>query len=166
VDAHLHPSPITLAQMCSTSLCEWNWNSYSFVHSKMQNWLISNQAKDMVYIYTNNKLLWKWHGANPIASNESDEDEVKHDPFEFHPDDEIPFSKTCRSNFFMISHALPMQGCLPSNSLNDTKTYSTMCTKLAQVSQNLSLLKLTLTTSTLVNNFWWWLPHNELTKVV
>ncbi len=28
-----------LAQVCSTSSCERNWNSYSFVHSKMQNCL-------------------------------------------------------------------------------------------------------------------------------
>jgi hypothetical protein len=30
---------------------------------------------------------------DPITSNESDEDEVKHDPFEFLHDDEIPFSR-------------------------------------------------------------------------
>jgi hypothetical protein len=32
-------------------------------------------------------------GENPITSNELDEDEVEHDPFEFHLNDEIPFSK-------------------------------------------------------------------------
>jgi hypothetical protein len=42
--------------------------------------------------------------------------------------------KTYRSNVFMISHTLPMQGCLPSNAFNDIKIGSTMCTKLAQVS--------------------------------
>jgi hypothetical protein len=41
----------------------------------------------------------------------------------------------CCSNVFMRSHAFPMQGCLPSNALNDINTGSTMCTKLAQVSQ-------------------------------
>jgi hypothetical protein len=46
-----------LAQVCFTSSCEQNWNSYSFVHNKMQNWLTLNHAKDLVYIYTNNKLL-------------------------------------------------------------------------------------------------------------
>ncbi len=31
---------------------------------------------------------------DPIALNESDEDEIKHDPLiEFHPNDEIPFSR-------------------------------------------------------------------------
>ncbi len=60
--------------------------------------------------------------------------------------------ETCHSNVFMISHTFPMQGCLPSNALNDTKTGSTMCTKLAQVSQNSFLLTLAQT--------------SELTKVV
>jgi hypothetical protein len=39
----------------------------------------------------------------------------------------------------MISHAFPIQGCLPSNALNDINIGSTMCTMLTQVSQNLSL---------------------------
>jgi hypothetical protein len=30
---------------------------------------------------------------DPIASNESNEDEVEHEPFEFLHDDEIPFSR-------------------------------------------------------------------------
>ncbi len=29
----------------------------------------------------------------PIASDESNEDEIKHDPFEFSLDDKIPFSR-------------------------------------------------------------------------
>jgi hypothetical protein len=33
----------------------------------MQNQLTSNQAKDLVYIYTNSKLLQKQHGVNPMA---------------------------------------------------------------------------------------------------
>ncbi len=31
---------------------------------------------------------------DPITSNESNEDEVEHDPFEFLHDDEIPFSRS------------------------------------------------------------------------
>jgi hypothetical protein len=46
-----------LAQVCSTSSCEQNWSSYSFVHNKVQNHLMSGQAIDLVYIYTNSKLL-------------------------------------------------------------------------------------------------------------
>jgi hypothetical protein len=61
--------------------------------------------------------------------------------------------KTGHSNVLKISHTLPMQGCLPSNALNDTKTNSTMCTKLAQVSQNWSLLMLARTALAFVNDF-------------
>ncbi len=32
-------------------------------------------------------------GENPITSDELNEDEVKHDPFEFPHDEEIPFSR-------------------------------------------------------------------------
>jgi hypothetical protein len=32
-------------------------------------------------------------GKDIIVSNEPDEDEVEHDPFEIHPDDDIPFSR-------------------------------------------------------------------------
>ncbi len=90
----------------------------------MQNWLTSNRAEYLVYIYTNNKLLRKQPSANPMAwyennmlskdlmsnvgesANESDsldkdlitldetnENEIKHDPFEFPHHDEIPFLK-------------------------------------------------------------------------
>jgi hypothetical protein len=46
-----------LTQMCFASSFERNWSSYSFVHSKMQNQFTSNQAKDLMYIYINSKLL-------------------------------------------------------------------------------------------------------------
>jgi hypothetical protein len=44
-------------QVCSTSLCEWNWNSYSFVHSKEWKQLKVELVKNLVYIYTNSKLF-------------------------------------------------------------------------------------------------------------
>jgi len=73
-----------------------------------------------MYIYINIKLLWEWLGTNPttwyeknmlskdlmpkankseslgkdpIVSYEFDEDEVKHDPFEFPNDNNILFSR-------------------------------------------------------------------------
>ncbi len=33
----------------------------------MKNQLTSNWAKDLVYIYTNSKLLWEWPSANPMV---------------------------------------------------------------------------------------------------
>ena len=46
-----------LALTCSASLCEHNWSMYSFVHNKSRNRLGTKKAKDLVYIYTNTRLL-------------------------------------------------------------------------------------------------------------
>ena len=63
----------------SSSLCEWNWNSYSFVHNKSRNRLQSKRAKNLVYVYTNSRLMAKgkdkdekkWYGDN-VDSEDSD----------------------------------------------------------------------------------------------
>jgi hypothetical protein len=46
-----------LAQVVSSSSCERNWSSYSFVHSKAWNRLLSSHAEDLVYVYTNSRVL-------------------------------------------------------------------------------------------------------------
>jgi hypothetical protein len=46
-----------LAQVVSSSLCERNWSSYSFMHSKAQNRLLSSRAEDLVYVYTNSRVF-------------------------------------------------------------------------------------------------------------
>jgi hypothetical protein len=46
-----------LAQVVSLPTCERNWSSYSFVHSKARNRLLSSCAKDLVYVYTNSRVL-------------------------------------------------------------------------------------------------------------
>jgi hypothetical protein len=46
-----------LIQVVSSSSCEWNWSSYSFVHSKARNRLLSSRAEDLVYVYTNSRVL-------------------------------------------------------------------------------------------------------------
>jgi hypothetical protein len=46
-----------LAQVVSSSSCERNWSSYSFVHSKARNRLLSSCAKDLVDVYTNSRVL-------------------------------------------------------------------------------------------------------------
>jgi hypothetical protein len=77
-------------------------------------------------------------------------------------------------DLIMIKHVTPMFSWEATPSpcnvvchqmpFNDIKTDSTMCTKLAQVSHNLSLLMLAQTTFALMSDFWEWLPCNELTK--
>jgi hypothetical protein len=46
-----------LAQVVSSSSCERNWSSYSFVHSKAQNRLLPSRVEDLVYVYTNLRVL-------------------------------------------------------------------------------------------------------------
>jgi hypothetical protein len=46
-----------LAQVVSSSSCERNWSSYSFVYSKARNRLLPSRAKDLVYVYTNSRVL-------------------------------------------------------------------------------------------------------------
>ena len=46
-----------LAQTVSSSSCERNWSSYSFVHNKRRNRLLPQRANDLVYVYTNSRLL-------------------------------------------------------------------------------------------------------------
>jgi hypothetical protein len=46
-----------LAQVVSSSSCEWNRSSYSFVHSKARNRLLPPRAEDLVYVYTNSRVL-------------------------------------------------------------------------------------------------------------
>lgn len=46
-----------LAQTVSSSACERNWSSYSFVHDRKRNRLLPERADDLVFVYTNSKLL-------------------------------------------------------------------------------------------------------------
>jgi hypothetical protein len=46
-----------LVQVVSLSSCERNWSSYSFVQSKARNRLLSSRAEDLVYVYTNSRVL-------------------------------------------------------------------------------------------------------------
>ena len=67
-----------LAQVCSASACERNWSMYSFVHNKVSNHLKHSRAEDLVYIYTNSRLLRhhrgptpvQWYGLNTVHSDD------------------------------------------------------------------------------------------------
>ena len=88
-----------LAQVVSSSSCERNWSSYSFVHNRSRNRLHAKRAEDLVYVYTNSKILAgmpekkdaaeeEWYRQNRRAedsdsegrgdsNNESDDDPVQ-----------------------------------------------------------------------------------------
>jgi hypothetical protein len=68
-----------LGQTVSSSSCERNWSSYSFVHNKSRNRLQPKRAEDLVYVYTNSRLMAegkdkdekKWYADN-VDSEDSD----------------------------------------------------------------------------------------------
>lgn len=46
-----------LNQPASSSCCERNWSTYSFIHSKKRNKLTPERAEDLVFIHNNLRLL-------------------------------------------------------------------------------------------------------------
>ncbi|KAJ1377248.1 Ribonuclease H-like superfamily [Sesbania bispinosa] len=46
-----------LAQPCSSSCCERNWSTYSFIHSMKRNKLAPHKAEDLVFVHSNIRLL-------------------------------------------------------------------------------------------------------------
>lgn len=46
-----------LSQPSSSSCCERNWSTYSFIHSMKRNRLNPKRAEDLVFIHTNLRLL-------------------------------------------------------------------------------------------------------------
>ncbi|KAJ7970782.1 Dimer_Tnp_hAT domain-containing protein [Quillaja saponaria] len=46
-----------LGQPCSSSCCERNWSTYSFIHSMRRNKITPQRAEDLVYVHTNLRLL-------------------------------------------------------------------------------------------------------------
>ncbi|XP_073008969.1 uncharacterized protein [Typha latifolia] len=46
-----------LGQPCSSSGCERNWSTYSFIHSLKRNKITPQRAEDLVYVHTNFRLL-------------------------------------------------------------------------------------------------------------
>jgi hypothetical protein len=73
------------------SSCEWNWSSYSFVHNKSRNRLQPKKAEDLVYVYTNSRLMAeekdkdenKWYVDNVDSE---DSDSAPEEEFEDHGD--------------------------------------------------------------------------------
>ncbi|RZB97903.1 hypothetical protein D0Y65_021114 [Glycine soja] len=46
-----------LAQPCSSSCCERNWSTYSFIHSLKRNKMAPYRAEDLVFVHSNLRLL-------------------------------------------------------------------------------------------------------------
>lgn len=46
-----------LGQPCSSSCCERNWSTYSFINSMKRNKITPQRAEDLVFVHTNLRLL-------------------------------------------------------------------------------------------------------------
>ena len=46
-----------LGQPCSSSYTEGNWSTYKFIHSLKRNKMVPTHAEDLVYVYSNLRLL-------------------------------------------------------------------------------------------------------------
>ena len=82
-----------LSQVASSSCCERNWSTFSFIHSKLRNRMSVKLAEDLVYIHTNMKLvhrqdrikgkaasserdkaiIWEWYPESDEADDEEEE---------------------------------------------------------------------------------------------
>lgn len=48
-----------LAQVSSACSCERNWSAYDFIHNRRRNRLTPSRARDLVYVFTNGRLVAK-----------------------------------------------------------------------------------------------------------
>src|SRR5450759_4943167 len=85
-----------LGQTVSSSSCERNWSSYSFVHNKSRNRLEAKRAEDLVYVYTNSRVMAegkekdkkKWYADNvDLEDSDSAPEGGFEDPADFDSDD-------------------------------------------------------------------------------
>ncbi|WCJ21049.1 hAT transposon superfamily [Euphorbia peplus] len=69
-----------LGQPASSSCCERNWSTYSFIHSMRRNKMTPKRAEDLVYVHTNLRLLSR--KSQPYAQGETQMWDVGGDAFE------------------------------------------------------------------------------------
>ena len=72
------------AMVSSAGACERNWSSYDFIHSKKRNRLHADRANDLVYVFSNVRLIEKFNApekfaewVSEIASDDEDEEAVE-----------------------------------------------------------------------------------------
>ena len=64
-----------LAMISGAGACERVWSTYDFVHSKKRNRLAPERASDLVYVFTNLRLLKKARGSETFADWDEETEE-------------------------------------------------------------------------------------------
>ncbi len=54
-----------MLQVTSASSCERNWSAFGFIHSKSRNRLQTKKAEELVYVFSNRRLLARQHTDKP-----------------------------------------------------------------------------------------------------
>ena len=57
-----------LSQVVSSSACERNWSHYDFIHDRKRNRLTADRAKDLVFVFSNGRLL---HETSRVGHHEA-----------------------------------------------------------------------------------------------
>lgn len=83
-----------LSQTCSSSTAERNWSSYEFVHSKKRNRLNAERCNDLIYVFTNLRLVERLRSDaydEQVVEWESDEsDSEAQEPVDLAEDEDQP----------------------------------------------------------------------------
>ena len=51
-------------QVTSSCACERNWSTYDYIHNRKRNKLSPSRARDLVYVFTNERLLRQMNKAD------------------------------------------------------------------------------------------------------
>jgi hypothetical protein len=78
------------ALVSSTGACERNWSIYDFIHSKKRNRLHPDGANDLVFVFTNSRLIQKFKEPEKFAEwvQEIESDDENMDAEEFEEEDD------------------------------------------------------------------------------
>ena len=68
---------IITAMVSSVGACERVWRTYSWIHDKRRNSLSAERTNDLVYVYTNKKLIEKFGKAEKFADWVGGESDVE-----------------------------------------------------------------------------------------
>ncbi len=66
-----------LSMVSSAGACERNWSAYDSVHSKKRNRLDPDRAADLIYVFTNMRLLKKARKSESFAEWNRGEEETQ-----------------------------------------------------------------------------------------
>ena len=78
------------ALVSSAGACERNWSTYDFIHNKKRNRLHPDRANDLVYVFTNSRLIQKFKEPEKFAEwvQEIDGDHENQDEEDFEEEED------------------------------------------------------------------------------